>query len=173
MSLAFCWWLQNDVFYTISDSIVSTQLWELFLIFFTGTMRLLVTKHSDFFSAHAFPRTVGDGKRKPCWATTSQKAESKRMPMGEIRKPLPIQKFILGCIVRFSSADMAYTGKSILHPIQPCFRGQLCNIPVLQTEHKQLHMQITAQLPRSEWGTFFHTHKQQSLWRTEPAVIKK
>lgn len=42
---------------------------------FTGTMRLLVTKHSDYFSVHAFPRTAGDGTQKFWWATTSQRAK--------------------------------------------------------------------------------------------------
>lgn len=42
---------------------------------FTGTMRLLVTKRSDFFSVHAFPRTAGDGTQKFWWATPSQRAK--------------------------------------------------------------------------------------------------
>lgn len=76
---------------------------------FTGTMRLHVTKDSDFFSVRAFPRTAGDGKWTFCWAhPKGQKAESKRMTIGEIRKPLPLQKFILGYMGKFSSADIPY-----------------------------------------------------------------
>lgn len=101
-----------------------------------------------------------------------ERAESKRMTMGETGKTLPIQKVIVGCIGKFCNGEIAYTGKSILHPIQPSFGGQLYNIPVLQIKWTQLHLQFTAQLPQSEGVTFFHPCKQQSCCSTEPAIIR-